>query len=52
MKYMLIGYSNEKKGYRLPSSGRFIVSQDVVFDEVKSQTTEEIDNLLCHREKR
>jgi hypothetical protein len=34
MKCILIGYSDEKKGYRLLSSGKFIISRDVVFDEI------------------
>jgi len=50
MKCMLLGYSNEKKGYRLISNGKFIISRDVVFHETESQTTEEIDHLLNHLE--
>jgi hypothetical protein len=52
MKCILIGYSDEKKGYRLLSNGKFIISRDVVFDETKIQTTGEIDNLLSHLEKK
>jgi hypothetical protein len=52
MKCMLIGYSDENKGYRLLSSGKFIISWDVVFDEIKNQIVEEIDNLLSHLEKK
>jgi hypothetical protein len=33
MKCMLLGYSNENKGYRLLSNGKFIISQYVVFYE-------------------
>ena len=33
VKCMLIGYSDEKKGYRLLSDAKFIVSRDVIFDE-------------------
>jgi hypothetical protein len=42
----MIGYSDEKKGYRLLSNGKFIVSRDVVFDETESKRTEEIESLL------
>jgi hypothetical protein len=35
MKCMMIGYSDEKKGYRLLSNGKFVVSWDVIFDETK-----------------
>jgi hypothetical protein len=52
MKCMLLGYSDEKKGYRLLSNGKFIISRDVVFDETESQTVEELENLLSHLEKK
>jgi hypothetical protein len=52
MKCILIGYSDEKKGYKLLSNGKFIISRDVVFDETENQTTREIDNLLSHFEKK
>ncbi len=52
MKCILLGYSDEKKGYRLLSSGKFIISRDVIFDETESQNADEIDNLLSHLEKK
>eukprot|EP00253_Pinus_taeda_P003684 PITA_03684 len=45
-KCTMIGYSNEKKGYRLLSNGKFIVSRDVIFYETKSKSAEEIEHLL------
>ena len=42
----MIGYSDEKKGYRLLTNGKFIVSRDVIFDETESKSAEEIDDLL------
>lgn len=42
----MIGYSDEKKGYRLLTNGKFIVSKDVIFDETESKSAEEIENLL------
>lgn len=42
----MIGYSDEKKGYRLLTNGKFIVSRDVIFDETESKSAEEIANLL------
>jgi hypothetical protein len=42
----MIGYSDEKKGYRILSNGKFIVSRDVVFDETESKSVEEIESLL------
>lgn len=52
MLCILIGYLDEKNDYTLLYSGKFIISGDVVFDEIESQTFEEIDNLLCHLEKK
>ena len=49
---MLIGYSNEKKGYRLPSNGKFIVSRDVIFDETESLSVEEVEKQLSHLEEK
>eukprot|EP00253_Pinus_taeda_P036422 PITA_36422 len=46
LKCTMIGYSNEKKGYRLLTNGKFIVSRDVIFDETESKSAEEIENLL------
>jgi hypothetical protein len=46
LKCTMIGYSDEKKGYRLLSNAKFIVSRDVVFDETKSKSAEEIESLL------
>ena len=48
----LIGYSNEKKGYRLLSDGEFIVSRDVIFDETKSLSVEEVEKQLSHLEEK
>jgi hypothetical protein len=42
----MIGYSDEKKGYRLLSNGKFIVSRDVIFDENESKSADEIESLL------
>ena len=42
----MIGYSDEKKGYRLLTNGKFIVSRDVIFDETESKSAEEIEILL------
>ena len=42
----MIGYSDEKKGYRLLTNGKIIVSRDIIFDETKSKSAEEIENLL------
>jgi hypothetical protein len=42
----MIGYSDEKKGYRIFSNGKFIVSRDVVFYETESKSAEEIESLL------
>jgi hypothetical protein len=41
----MIGYSDEKKGYRLLSNGKFIVSRDIIFDEIESKSAEEIEIL-------
>jgi hypothetical protein len=46
LKCTMIGYSDEKKGYRLLSNGRFIVSRDVIFDENESKSADEIESLL------
>jgi hypothetical protein len=42
----MIGYSDEKKGCRILSNGKFIVSRDVIFDETESKSTDEIESLL------
>eukprot|EP00253_Pinus_taeda_P034927 PITA_34927 len=42
----MIGFSDEKKGYRLLTNGKFIVSRDVILDETESKSAEEIENLL------
>ena len=52
VKCMLIGYSNEKKGYRLLSDGKFIVSRDVIFDETESLSVEEVEKQLSHLEEK
>ena len=44
IKCVFIGYSDQKKGYRLLSDGKFIVSRDVIFDETKSENSDEINN--------
>jgi hypothetical protein len=46
MKCIFIGYSDEKKGYRLLSDGKFIVSRDVIFYETESKNFNEINHLL------
>jgi hypothetical protein len=46
MKCTFIGYSEEKKGYRLLSDGKFIVSRDVIFYETESNNLDEINHLL------
>jgi hypothetical protein len=46
LKCTMIGYFDEKKGYRLLFDGKFIVSRDVVFDETESKSAEEIKSLL------
>eukprot|EP00253_Pinus_taeda_P033069 PITA_33069 len=46
LKCTTIRYSNEKKGYRLLTNGKFIVSRDVTFDETESKSAEEIEILL------
>lgn len=46
LKCTMIGYSDENKGYRLLTNGKFIVSWDVIFDETESNSAEEIENLL------
>ena len=52
MKCTFIGYSNENKGYRLLSDGKFIVTRDVIFDETKSNSLDETNHLLSHLEKK
>ena len=52
MKCMLLGYSDEKKGYWLFSNGKFIISRDVFFDETKIQDIEQIENITSHLKKR
>ena len=52
MKCMIIGYLKEKKGYRLISSHKFIISRDVVFNEIELQTTDKINNILSYFEKK
>ena len=42
----MIGYSDEKKGYRLLVNGKFIVSRDVIFDENESKSVEEVESIL------
>ena len=49
---MLIGYSDEKKGYRLLSDGKFIVIRDVIFDETESLSVEEVEKQLIHLEEK
>ena len=38
----MIGYSDEKKGYRILSNRKFIVSRDVIFDENESKSAKEV----------
>jgi hypothetical protein len=52
MKCIFIGYSDEKKGYRLILDGKFIVNRDVIFDETESNILDEINHLLSHLEKK
>jgi hypothetical protein len=47
----MIGYSDEKKGYRLLTNGKFIVSRDVFFYENESKSAEEIEELKVIKEK-
>jgi len=49
---MLLGYSNENKGYQLLSNGKFIISRYVFFEETQSQTIEQLENILTHLEKK
>ena len=42
----MIEYSDEKKGYRLLSNGKLIVSRDVIFDENESKSAEEVESFL------
>ncbi len=46
----MIGYSDEKKGYRRFTNGKLIVSRDVIFDETESKSAEEIENILHNLE--
>ena len=39
-----------KKGYRLLLDGKFIVSRDVIFDEIESLSVEEVEKQLSHLE--
>jgi hypothetical protein len=52
MKCIFIGYTDEKKGYRLLSDGKFIVSRDVIFYETESNSLDVINHLLSHLEKK
>jgi hypothetical protein len=42
----MFGYFDEKKGYRILSNGKFVVSRDVVFDETERKSAEEMESLL------
>ena len=42
----MIGYFDEKKGYRLFSNGKFIISRDVIFYENESKSAEEFESLI------
>jgi hypothetical protein len=42
----MIGYYDEKKGYRLLSNGKFIVRRDAFFNETESKSAEEIESIL------
>ena len=42
----MIGYFDEKKGYQILSNGKFIVSRDVIFDEIESKSATNIENIL------
>jgi hypothetical protein len=52
MKCIFIGYSDENKGCRLLSDGKFIVSRDVIFYETESKILDEINHLLSRLEKK
>jgi hypothetical protein len=52
MKCTFIGCSEEKKGYRLLSDGKFIVSRDVIFYEIESNGLDEINHLLSCLDKK
>ena len=52
IKCIFIGYFDQKKGYRLLSDGKFIVSRDVIFDETESAISDEINHLLSQLEKK
>jgi hypothetical protein len=52
MKCIFIGYSDEKKGYRLLSDGKIIICRDANFDETESKNFDEINHLLSCLEKK
>ena len=52
MKCMMIGYSKEKMGYHLLSNENYIITQDVIFDEIESRSAVKINNLLQNLEKK
>ena len=52
IKCIFIGYSDQKKGYHLLSDGKFIVSRDVIFDEIESAILDEINHLISQLEKK
>jgi hypothetical protein len=52
MKCTFIGYSEKKKGYRLLSDGKFIVSRDVIFYEIEGNSLDEINHLLSPLDKK
>jgi hypothetical protein len=52
MKCIFIGYSDEKKGYRLLSDGKIIICRDANFDETESKNFDEINHLLSRLEKK
>ena len=52
IKCIFIGYSDQKKGYHLISDGKFIVSRDVIFNEIESVNSDEINHLLSRLEKK
>jgi hypothetical protein len=52
MKCILVGYSEQKKGYRLLSGRNLLLARDVVFDETKSLSADEIEKQLSQLEKK